>query len=878
MKIWKNNKSILFLLLIFIAIISMSIGFCNVSDIEMLIEGKADAEANKMITITDVKLDSDSSSEGSTLTSYTKENTLLQLSITMPKENVSADTNITVLVDVKNLSDMAYRFTGTREINAEDIADFPSFSIINDNPNIQLDKSSYDDLLNTIIDADNIDQNNTMTIPLRFSYINIENIENNVLNISIKLVFTNITDERYTLKTGREVYSILSTDSHNTDTTSIFFCSKPEVPSGSTKLGDVGETEGEIIAYWNNGTIYIAACYRGSTIVFNEDSGYMFSNGDVKVAFSKVTSISTSYKISIDTSNTKHFEEMFKGCSSLTTTGFQPFINKLNTEQAQNMCAMFGSTKSITYIDLSNFDTSNVTDMSWMFENDSSLINIIFGSDFKTSNVQGTKENQGFAGMFQNCTALTALDLFSFDTSNVASMWYMFSGCSNLQKIYVSDKFVTTGLDSSKIPNSVKNLFRGCTKLVGGAGTKYSSANLDASYAHIDEGTNNPGYFSSTTAYTITLDANGGKFEDGSSTKDYMDTNSVQITFDQEVTNSDKILIGWSKRKSATKPDYSINATYAFHSNMTLYAVWQKKYTYALKTGLDIYNAISSYKDQAEHIKFTSTEKLPDASTLTLIGNLDLDDNGNIISYYNETNKTIYISAKESDSVIRFNPDSSHMFSNGKTEADAFSKVQTFDIDDTTQIDTGYVNDFAEIFKNNTSVTQESMQALINKLDTSAVTNMCAMFEYLHFSTIDLSSLDTSNVTDMSWLFHGSYFTNIILGSNFDTENVRNFDGMFQELKYIEVLDISVLRVNKGSRSDYTFGLCPNLKTIYVSPETKFENSYTGSRMFENDTSLVGGSGENETVFDSENIGKDYAQISTKDTPGYFTDISEKNT
>lgn len=878
MKIWKNNKSILFLLLIFIAIISMSIAFCNVSDIEMLIEGKADAEANKMITITDVKLDSDSSSEGSAITSYTKENTLLQLSVTMPKENVSADTNITVLVNVKNLSDMAYRFTGTREINAEDIADFPSFSIINDNPNIQLDKSSYDDLLNTIIDADNIDQNNTMTIPLKFSYINTENIENNALNISIKLVFTNITDQRYTLKTGREVYSALSSDSHNTDATSIFFCSKPEVPSSSTKLGDVGETEGEIIAYWNNGTIYIAACYRGSVIVFNEDSGYMFSNGDTKVAFSKVTSISTSYKINIDTSKTKHFEEMFKGCSSLTTTGFQPFINKLNTEQAQNMCAMFGSTKSITYLDLSNFDTSNVTDMSWMFENDSNLINIIFGQNFKTSNVVGAKENQGFAGMFQNCTALIALDLFSFDTSNVASMWYMFSGCSNLQRIYVSDKFVTTGLNSSKIPNSVKNLFRGCTKLVGGAGTKFSSANLDASYAHIDEGTSNPGYFSNTTAYTITLDTDGGKFEDGSSTKEYMDNNSVQITFDHKLTNGDKTLIGWSKRKNATKPEYLINATYAFHSDMTLYAVWQKKYTYTLKTGLDIYNAICNYRDQAEHIKFTSTEKLPAASTLTLIGNLDLNDNGDIISYYSETNKTIYISAKESDSVIRFNSDSSHMFSNGKTEDDAFSKVQTFDIDSTTQIDTGYVNDFAEIFKNNTSVTQESMQALINKLDTSATTNMCAMFEYLHFSTIDLSNLDTSNATDMSWLFHGSYFTNIILGDNFDTNNVRNFDGMFQDLKYIEVLDVSALRVNSGSRSDYTFGLCPKLKTIYVSPEIKFENSYTGSRMFENDISLVGGSGENQTIFDSENTGKDYARISTKDTPGYFTDISEKNT
>ena len=38
-------------------------------------------------------------------------------------------------------------------------------------------------------------------------------------------------------------------------------------------------------------------------------------------------------------------------------------------------------------------------------------------------------------------------------------------------------------------------MFSGCTKLIGGAGTKYNSSYVDKTYARIDGGTSNPGYF-----------------------------------------------------------------------------------------------------------------------------------------------------------------------------------------------------------------------------------------------------------------------------------------------------------------------------------------------------------------------------------------------
>ena len=41
--------------------------------------------------------------------------------------------------------------------------------------------------------------------------------------------------------------------------------------------------------------------------------------------------------------------------------------------------------------------------------------------------------------MFADCKALTTLDLTSFNTANVTDMSYMFSGCSSLTTIYSND-------------------------------------------------------------------------------------------------------------------------------------------------------------------------------------------------------------------------------------------------------------------------------------------------------------------------------------------------------------------------------------------------------------------------------------------------------
>jgi hypothetical protein len=65
----------------------------------------------------------------------------------------------------------------------------------------------------------------------------------------------------------------------------------------------------------------------------------------------------------------------------------------------------------------------------------------------------------------------------------------MFSDCSSLTKIYVSNKWTVSRLSYNQ------NLFDNNDSLVGGSGTAYSSSNKKSNYAHIDGGSNNPGYF-----------------------------------------------------------------------------------------------------------------------------------------------------------------------------------------------------------------------------------------------------------------------------------------------------------------------------------------------------------------------------------------------
>ena len=156
-------------------------------------------------------------------------------------------------------------------------------------------------------------------------------------------------------------------------------------------------------------------------------------------------------------------------------------LRYLNTSEVTNMSYMFAACK-LTSLDLSHFSTANVIDMSCMFGYCEQLESLDLSS-FNTSNVTD------MTLMFSGCSSLTSLDLSSFNTANVTRMNELFCECENLRTIYVSNGWSTDAVTISY------GMFSNCTNLVGGKGTTYIDYPTDKTYARIDGGTDNPGYF-----------------------------------------------------------------------------------------------------------------------------------------------------------------------------------------------------------------------------------------------------------------------------------------------------------------------------------------------------------------------------------------------
>ena len=175
---------------------------------------------------------------------------------------------------------------------------------------------------------------------------------------------------------------------------------------------------------------------------------------------------------------------MFANCTSLTSLD----LSNLDTSSVTNMSYMFQGCSRLTSLDLSNFDTSSVTDMNHMFSGCWRLKSLDV-TNWNTSSVK----NMG--SMFNGCSDLTSLDVTNFDTSSVTDMSFMFSGCYGLTSLNVSnfntssvtdmgymfddcDRLTSldvTNFDTSSVTN-MNRMFRGCSGL-----TSLDLSNFDTS-------------------------------------------------------------------------------------------------------------------------------------------------------------------------------------------------------------------------------------------------------------------------------------------------------------------------------------------------------------------------------------------------------------
>ena len=153
----------------------------------------------------------------------------------------------------------------------------------------------------------------------------------------------------------------------------------------------------------------------------------VYLNTDMRSMFSHMSSLTTLDLSNFDTSQVSYMGSMFEGMESLISLDLSSF----RTENVRDMNSMFFGMTKLSNLNIENFDTRNVTGMNKMFCY-TNLSNIDV-SKFDTSKV--TDMNY----MFNNIKKLTELDLSNFDTREVTSMFAMFYNSTDLVSLDISN-------------------------------------------------------------------------------------------------------------------------------------------------------------------------------------------------------------------------------------------------------------------------------------------------------------------------------------------------------------------------------------------------------------------------------------------------------
>ena len=577
-----------------------------------------------------------------------------------------------------------------------------------------------------------------------------------------------------------------------------------------------------------------------------------------------LTSIDVS---SFDTENVTAMVAMFQYCSSLTSLDLSHFntanvtdmagmfgncyklqhldISKFNTANVTRMSQMFQRCLALTSLDLNHFDTSNVTDMKGMFNECGRLENLNISS-FNTSKVTN------MTLMFAKTNSLTTLDLSSFDTNNVTAMdslfcssgpsyttywwskslgyylpsqqWTSVSG-TKLKTIYVSEAWNTTNVEKGHY------MFGGCTSLVGGNGTAYNSSYIDYSYAHIDGGTANPGYFTKA-----------GEPEPDPCGYAILDTSTGTLTFKYGVMPEGDNVWETENTKFSWNPSWDCS-----------------------KLRTVIFD--SSY---AEARPTSTAYWFNGAQNLTEIRNLEYLNTSSV------TNMAFMFQGCKKLSGI----DVSHFETGSVTWLGClFAECSTLTSVDVSKFNTNNVLSFNGMFAGCRKLTTID----VSHFDTSSAYDMSFMFsECNSLLTLDVGNFNTSNVTNMKGMFLGCSSLKNLDISNFDTHNVTTFGtdsndnantigGMFTECSNLTILDLSNFNTSKAKSMGQMFSRCSKLHTIYVGEEWTVENVTFSNDMFKDCTSLVG---ERGTCYNTSYTDISYARIDGGETaPGYLSEI-----
>ena len=276
-------------------------------------------------------------------------------------------------------------------------------------------------------------------------------------NYSKQILFTTITNRvpnKATFKTGMNFNSAFN-NVVNTSVTPIDYFKHSTTPPANfatATIASADDSERPIYIWYNSVDKTVYWWSDADNVYANEDASSMFNSlyinqlADLRgINFSKTKNMNSMFAVAktggcikkvnfdgFDTSNVEDMGSMFESFCIYDTISSDAIagVSNFNTSKVKNMSGMFNSA-NIKKLDLSSWDTKNVTNMSKMFDHATNLAELNV-NNFNTSKVTNMSR------MFAYASNLTNLDVTSFDTSHVTDMFAMFAGTEKLSSLNLS--------------------------------------------------------------------------------------------------------------------------------------------------------------------------------------------------------------------------------------------------------------------------------------------------------------------------------------------------------------------------------------------------------------------------------------------------------
>ena len=524
------------------------------------------------------------------------------------------------------------------------------------------------------------------------------------------------------------------------------------------------------------------------------------------------------------------------GCNltSIDVSGFDTY----NVTNMKGMFKCFGGTK----LDLRSFWTSNVKDMSQMFEGCRCLSDLVFDFEFSTESVTDfsfmfygcsdlksvdtqysfrTISAESMAGMFSN-SGVTSLDLSGFDTRRVTDMSRMFEKCHGLTSLDLSSFNTSSVTDMS-------GMFTYCTYL----------RSLDISSFDTKNVTDMKNMFSYCNRLRA-LDLRG--FDTGN-------VGNMKEMFLRCMT-----LKTLDLRKFDTKKVTDMSGTFAYCTSLKTILV-SSKWSAEAACGKDTFTGSSKltggagtvYRDNSRSVGYARVDGGKSAPGYFTSTDAKEDE-----SYFDEGTRTLHLKG-----YIRNNPgnytclvlpdgvsteDVEHVIAEKGTIfpedcSYMFYRLRNLQSADLKNADTSNVTDMSHMLAFN-GLSRMYFFELYESVDWYEFTGLNEFEQDYYYVTvddrgndiwlikpwldsplreIDLSGWDTSKVRDMTMMFENRWNISNLDIKHFNTSNVTDFYGMFQECSSLESLDLSSFDISNSTSTASMFYNCNSLTSLDVS-------------------------------------------------------------